>query len=493
LLYIGFEMTTSILALSCPKNWISRIKDGLEKRSIDWEELSDKDYFTESWLIPEGDKSVDEFELNFFIDLYVRKTPTNYTPHFTPVNVSNKLKDKFYDAVFNKDVSISFDGKIQTLSEMIAILSVHNVNLTEELISSSNVITNIPPEHNCSWEKKGEKIPASHYEIVFNNTVDIVELTAILHLIVYDKGCKKISFFFEENRVCFKIYYDSLDEEMIRSNIIHVFTENYVKDDFNDIDSDSDTGTDDGFEDIVFDSSLELPDYELKLVVPWKPMVVQYETISRASKPNGYPSIEEGIADKYSLFKTAEYQTEIQKWNWNDVEANKRNIPKWVHEEKSFCVFSISNQNNLNYRYDSKVYFVMINIRPPKGVNQPLSTEIPKIISVYKKYQRIFQAVEIVINDSSFKLEVRFFIKVEKPERMKMNMKEVIDIIEEFNITYDKSVPKPTNNPRMNEDTWKKTNARVAPKICDPRRSSDDWISDQLSGRLLTMKSEYRR
>jgi hypothetical protein len=462
---------------------ITRIQEGLSKRSIDWEELSDKGYFTDSWVIL-NDENIDDYELNFLITLYVQKNnQSDITPHVSPINFSRKLKDKFYDKVIRNDISINFDGKIQTLKELTESFS---PNMKEELICSSDFITAIPPKHNCSWENKDEKIPASYFEIVFNNTVDIDELKAILHMLVYDKGCKKISFFFEEKRVCFRMYYDSLDEEMIRSNITHVFTENFKGTCFtNSEESD--------FEDSDFNSSMEIPEYELKLVFPWKPVLMQYETISRFSKKTDYPSIEEGIDDKYSLYKSSKYQTEIQKWNWDDMEANKRNIPKWVHDEKSYCVFSISNQNNLNYRYDPKVYFVMINIRPPKGVNQPLSSEIPKIISVYKKYQRIFQAIEIVINDTSFKLEVRFFIKVEKPERMKTNMKEVIDIIDESNITYDKSVPKPVNNPRMNEDTWRKTNARIAPKICDPRRTSDDWITDQISGSLLSIRSDKRR
>lgn len=463
------------------EKWISFCKKFLEKEEINWNDLSNDDQkiITDSWLIPDMTDSDDIWISNaksvinsviskkISFDFYSNDFDFEETSRNTPVNIPKKLYEQFIEQVEKKNITIISDSDILNSENIIEKFPGLRIGTNINDSSSSMLITYILPNTNCSWEKKDERIPSSYIDIEFNETVAIVELTSLLHLLIYDRGCKKITFFFNDNNIVFRFFMENIEQSSFEDNLLFVFSEDNSEEIIS-------------MWDLDFDN-IQIPEYTIKMFVPWKPIMVQYETISKISKETSFDSIEKAIEDKYSLYRSEKYTCEIQKWDWNNSVANKKNIPKWVHDEKSLCVFSVSNSNNINYRQDQKVFFVMINIRAPRDSNQPLMSEIPKIISVYKKYPGIFQAIEIVVNDSSFKLEVRFFIKIERLERMKSNMKDIMDIIDEADIVYEKPISR-TNIGRMTEEKWKNTNARLAPKLCNPRHSSDDWISNQING-----------
>jgi len=462
---------------STEEKWISFCKKFLEKEEINWDDLSceDQKIFKESWLIPEMTDQDDTWTgnaksvVNTFISNKFASEFTNDdsdSEEISPVFIQKKLYEKFIEEISNENITINTEGDILNSTNIFEKFPGLRIGTNIVDRSSSMLLLYVVPNTNCSWEKKDERIPFSYIDVEFNDTVDIIELTSVLHLLVYDRGCKKITYFFNDDNIVFRIYTDNIEQSSFENNLLYVLSE----DNMDDIDN------------------IQIPEYSIKMFVPWKPIMVQYETISRIFKDTSFNSIEDAIDDKYSLYRSDRYTCEIQKWDWNNPNANKINVPKWVHDEKSLCVFSVSNNNTLNYRQDQKVFFVMINIRPPRNSTQPLLSEIPKIISVYKKYPGIFQAIEIVVNDSSFKLEVRFFIKIERPERMKSNMKEVLDIIDEADIVYEKHFPR-SNIGRMTEENWKKTNARLAPKLSNPRRTSDDWITDELNGGIIPNRS----
>jgi hypothetical protein len=463
------------------EKWISFCKKFLENEQIDWNDISNEEQkiFTESWIIPNMTDSDDIWASNAksIVNSFISKKISlefcsndfdfEETPRNTPVNIPKKLYEQFIEQVQKMNITISSEGDILNNDDIFEKFPGLRIGTNMKDSSSSMLITYVLPNRNCSWEKKNEIIPTSYIDIEFNETVAIIELTSLLHLLIYDRRCKKITFFYNDDNIVFRFYIENIEQSSFEENLLFVFSEDNSEETIS-------------MWDLDFDN-IQIPEYTIKMFVPWKPIMVQYETISRISKETSFDSIEKAIEDKYSLYRSEKYRNEICKWDWNNPEANMRNIQQWVHDEKSMCVFSISNSNNINYRQDQKVFFVMINIRAPRDSNQPLMSEIPKIISVYKKYPSRFQAIEIVVNDSSFKLEVRFFIKIERLDRMKSNMKDIMDIIDEAGIVFEKPISK-SNIGRMTEEKWKNINARLAPKLCNPQCSSDDWISNQING-----------
>jgi len=257
------------------EKWLTFCKKFLEKEEINWNDLSNEEqqFFKDSWSIPEIDEPDNIWNENskFVVESFISKKKSiefkKIEPEIVSISISNKLYDKFNNQVLNKNIIISSDDDILDSEKLIN--KFPGLSDTND-ITTSMLLTYISPNVNCSWEKKSVKIPSSYIDIIFNETVAIDELISVLHLLVYDNEYKKITFFYNDDCVYFRIFTENIDQASFEDKLLYVFYEHQSEEEVTEWDLDID--------------NIQIPEYTINMFVPWKPIMVQYETISKIFK-----------------------------------------------------------------------------------------------------------------------------------------------------------------------------------------------------------------